>query len=128
MNALLLTGAILTLGAAMAHSLLGEKVVLRRLFRAHPEEERRAADDPNTKRAMRVAWHSLTVALLGYAMLFLLGGVDRSVFGDAWPAVMRLLAATFTGLALLSVVMARGRHVGWMWYAATAATAWLSVG
>jgi hypothetical protein len=39
MNWWLLAGGVLVLGAALAHSLLGEKVVLRRVYR-HSESGR----------------------------------------------------------------------------------------
>lgn len=130
MNWWLLTGALLVLGAAIAHSLLGEKVVLRRIHRrAGPEDgpNRRAADDPLTRQTLRLAWHSLSVALLGYAGLLFLAAVDEAAFGGSWRSTMRLLSATFAGLAILSLVVARGRHVGWMWFAAVAVATWLSV-
>ena len=128
MNAWLLTGAVLVFGAALVHTLVGEKVVLRRLFRhGHGEgaEGRRATDDPTTRRAVRLAWHSLSVALVGFAGLFVVAGLAPDGGREAWAGVLALFAATFVALAILSLLIARGRHVGWMWYAAVAATAWL---
>lgn len=130
MNLWLLSGALLVLGAAMAHSLLGEKVVLRRIHRRGGSEDgpnRRAADDPLTRQTLRLAWHSLSIALVGYAGILFLAAVDGATFGGSWRPTMRLLSATFAALALLSLVVARGRHVGWMWFAAVAVATWLSV-
>ena len=93
MNLWLLAGGLLLLGAAVAHSLLGEKLVLQRLFRradGADAQSRRASDDPTLR------------------------------------ATLRLVAATFLALTVLSLVIARGRHIGWMWYAAAAVAAWLS--
>lgn len=129
MNGWLMTGCILLLGAAMAHALTGEKVILPRLFR-HPVEggvPRRAADDPSTRQAVRLAWHSVTIALVGYALLLVLAAFDADAFGSAWFGVTRLLTAVLAALAALSLVIARGRHVGWMWYAAAATTTWLGI-
>lgn len=129
MNGWLMTGCILLLGASMAHALTGEKVILPRLFR-HPAEDglaRRAADDPSTRQAVRLAWHSVTIALLGYALLLVLAAFDANAFGSAWSAVTHLLAAVLAALAVLSLLIARGRHVGWMWYAAAAMTTWLGI-
>jgi hypothetical protein len=133
MNWWLLAGAMLVLGAAMAHSLLGEKVILHRLFRRATEGDpaaghnRRAVDDPLTRQTLRLAWHSLSVVLLGLSAILLVGAVDGGAFGGAWRAVMLILTATFAGLAVLSLAIARGRHIGWMWFAATALATWLSV-
>lgn len=132
MNWWLLAGAMLVLGAALAHSLLGEKVILHRLFRRAAEREgpsysRRAADDPMTRQTLRLVWHSLSVVLVGLAAILMVAAVDGQAFGESWRVVMLLLTATFGGLAVLSLVIARGRHVGWMWFAATALATWLSV-
>ena len=131
MNWWLLSGALLVLGAAMAHSLLGEKVVLRRIHRRPSGSDegpnRRTADDPLTRQTLRLAWHSLSVALLGYAGILFVAAVDGAAFGGSWRATLQLLSATFAGLAVLSLVVARGRHVGWMWFAAVAVATWLSV-
>lgn len=131
MNWWLLTAAVLVLGAALAHSLLGEKVVLRRIYRhagAGEAQHRRAGDDPVTRQTLRLAWHSLSVALLGFAALLVLAAVDGVAFGGSWRGTMRILSLTFAGLAVLSLTVARGRHVGWMWFAAVAAATWMSVG
>ena len=125
MNPWLMTGAALVLGAALVHALTGEKVILPRLFRRHGEgQDRRAADDPSTQQAVRLGWHSLTVALAGDAVLLVMASVDAEVFGSAWMSAVRLLAGVMLALAVLSLAIARGRNVGWMWYAAAAATTW----
>ncbi|MEX2182318.1 MAG: hypothetical protein WD771_09775 [Gemmatimonadaceae bacterium] len=131
MNWWLVVGAMLLLGAAVAHSLLGEKVVLQRLFRRAAEREgpnRRAGDDPLTRQTLSLAWHSLSVVLVGLAAILFEAARDGAAFGTAWRPVMMLLTATFVALAALSLVIARGRHVGWMWFLAVAAATWLSMG
>ena len=132
MNWWLLAGAMLVLGAALAHSRLGEKVILHRLFRRSAEGEapghnRRAVDDPVTRQTLRLAWHSLSVTLLGLSAILFVAAVDGAAFGGSWRVVMLLLTATFAGLTILSLAVARGRHIGWMWFAATALATWLSV-
>lgn len=129
MNPWLLVGALLVLGAAVAHALLGEKVILPRLFRHAGDPDlghRRAADDPATRDTVRLAWHSLTVTLLGYAMLLLTASVDGDAFGSAWGTTVRLLAGVLAGLAMLSLVVTRGRHIGWMWFAVAAVAVWIA--
>jgi hypothetical protein len=131
MNWWSLTGAVLLLGAALAHSLVGEKVVLLRLYRRGGERAevgRRTADDASTRRAVRLAWHSLSVTLVGFAMLLLTSGIDHRAVDQGWNALAPVIAATCAALTVLSLLISRGRHVGWMWYAAAAAAAWLSIG
>lgn len=129
MNGWMMTACVLIFGAALAHALTGEKVILPRLFR-HPADagtSRRAADDPSTRQAVRLAWHSVTIALVGYALVLVLAAFDADAFGSAWTGTTSLLAAVLAALAALSLVIARGRHVGWMWYAAAATTIWLGI-
>jgi hypothetical protein len=129
MNGWLMTACVLLLGAAMVHALTGEKVILPRLFR-HPADggtSQPAVDDSNTRQAVRLAWHSLTVALVGYGVVLVLAAFDANAFGGAWTGTTRLLAAVLAALAALSLVLARGRHVGWMWYAAASMTTWLGI-
>lgn len=129
MNPWLLVGALLVLGAAVAHALLGEKVILPRLFRHAGDANlghRRAADDPATRQTVRLAWHSLTVALVGYAMILFTASLDGEAFGGAWGGTVRLMAGVLAALALLSLVITRGRHIGWMWFAVAAVAVWIA--
>jgi hypothetical protein len=131
MNWWLLAAALLVLGSALAHSLLGEKVVLRRVYRhAHDTggQNRRAADDPLTRQTIRLAWHSLTIALLGFAALLVQAGLSGLPHGNGWDVALKAISLTFGALSLLSLVIAKGRHIGWMWFLATAIAIWLSVG
>jgi hypothetical protein len=131
MNWWLLAAALLVLGSALAHSLLGEKVVLRRVYR-HSQEtggpSRRASDDPLTRQTLRLAWHSLTIALLGFAALLLQAAFTEVPYGAGWVKALKAISVTFGALSLLSLAIARGRHIGWMWFLATSIAIWLSVG
>jgi len=131
MNWWLLAAALLVLGSALAHSLLGEKVVLRRVYR-HTQDtggpNRRASDDPLTRQTLRLAWHSLTVALLGFAALLIQAALSGLPYGNGWDVALQVISLTFGALSLLSLAIARGRHIGWMWFLATSIAIWLSVG
>jgi hypothetical protein len=130
MNWWLLAAALLVLGSALAHSLLGEKVVLRRVYRHTNEKDgqnRRAADDPLTRQTLRLAWHSMTIALLGFAALLVLAALSGLPYGNGWDVALRIISLTFGALSVLSLAIARGRHIGWMWFLATAIAIWMSV-
>jgi hypothetical protein len=79
------------------------------------------------RQTLRLAWHSFSVVLLGLAAILFEAARDGRAFGESWRTVMMVLTATFLALAALSLVVARGRHVGWMWFLAAAAATWLSV-
>ena len=128
MNIWFLTGTALLIGAATAHSLLGEKVTLRRLYRHADDgtpDGRRASDEPTTRQTLRLTWHSLSVALLGYALLLLVAGLNVRAYANVGVEAVRVLAVVLLALALLSLSVARGRHVGWIWYAAAAVVTWV---
>lgn len=130
MNQWLLISSLLLFGASVAHSLLGEKVTLSRLFRRPseaPEELRRATDDPYTRQSVRFSWHAVSVALFGYAMVLLAAALDGQAFGSAWGGVVIILSFALAAMAALALVLTRGRYVGWMWLAAAAVTAFLAV-
>jgi hypothetical protein len=131
MNWWLFAAALLVFGSALAHSLLGEKVVLRRVYRhAHEPEgqNRRASDDPLTRQTLRLAWHSLTVALIGFTALLVLAAFSGLPYGNGWDVALKIISLTFGGLSLLSLAVARGRHIGWMWFLAASVAIWMSVG
>jgi hypothetical protein len=90
---------VLAVLLAAAHSYLGERYILVRLFRR--------ADLPKlfggtefTTRTLRFAWHLTSVAWIGLA------------------------AATFATSGLAALVGSRGRHLAWIAFLAIAALVW----
>ena len=72
---MLALAAILILAIALAHSYLGERYILIRLFR-QPLPKLFGSDD-FTKRTLRFAWHVTSIAWLGFAALLLQVGSDE---------------------------------------------------
>ena len=110
---LLAAGLLVAVG--LAHSLLGERYVLRRLFRR--DLPKLFGDDTFTKRTLRFAWHVTTVAWWGIAGLLVWG------LGDA-QASLRWVAATFAATGLVALVGSRGRHLSWVVFFAVAGLTW----
>jgi len=106
---LLYLAAFLAVVLAVAHSYLGERYILTRLFRR--------SDLPNlfggsefTTRTLRFAWHITTVAWLGLAALLLHAGRgDLTV-----PGTLKIIGMTFIASGLLPLVLTRGRHLSWL--------------
>lgn len=98
---------VFLLGAA--HSILGERYILVRLFR-RADLPRLFGGTAFTTRTLRFAWHFTTVLAWGMAaLLWQLGhghGDDRSL--------AMTLAITFFVSALLPLVITRGRHLSWV--------------
>lgn len=123
MNLLLLVAAALLVGIGFAHSYLGERYILIRLFRRTDLPKLFGSDD-FTRRTLRFAWHITTVAWLGFAALLVAAARNR---GEAVPVSVLggAVAATFLASALLSLFGSRGRHYSWVVFLAVAILVWL---
>jgi len=126
MNAnLLLIAATLAAGVGLAHSYLGERYILIRLFR-RTELPRLFGSDLFTRRTLRFAWHITSLAWWGFAALLL-------VLAKGDPATLRqntllVLAATFAASAAMTGIASRGRHLAWIVFLAIAVLSWLAAG
>ena len=105
---LYLLAAFLVFCLGIAHSYLGERYILIRLFR-RADLPRLFGGTEFTVRTLRFAWHLTTVAWWGFAALF---------FSLAqWPVsaatVSGVLAWVFLVSAAVTFVASRGRHLAW---------------
>jgi hypothetical protein len=124
----LVVAAALCVAISAAHSYLGERYLLIRLFRRENLPTLFGSDD-FTKRTLRFAWHVTSVAWLGLASILLLAA--RTANGAAGgalerTAILRAVAGTFLASALLSFVGSRGRHYSWIVFLAIALLAGLA--
>lgn len=108
MNSLHLAAA-LTFLLGLAHSVLGERFILIRLFRR--------ADLPKlfggtefTTRTLRFAWHITTIAWWGMATLLWLAGSGELTE----RATLMVIGYSFVVAGLLPLVITRGRHLSWL--------------
>lgn len=117
---MLLIGALLVLILGIAHSWLGERYILMRLFR-RPLPELFGSDE-FTRNTLRFAWHITTVAWFGLAALLL------QVEGDSLSraTVLTTIGVTFGLSAAISLIAGRGRHYSWLVFTAIAVCCFLS--
>lgn len=111
-------GAALAL-LGLAHSVLGERYILRRLFRRPLPPL--FGSDAFTKRTLRFAWHALTVAWWGFAALMVL--LARAPLDAGGRAALLVVAATLVATSAGTFVVSRGRHWSWVVELAVAAAA-----
>ena len=105
---LYLVAALLAFSVGIAHSVLGERYILIRLFR-HGDLPKLFGGTEFTARTLRFAWHLTTVAWWGAAALF---------FAMAQGPLTSSLASSILGVvflvtALVTFVVSRGRHLSW---------------
>jgi len=122
---LLALGALLAFGIGLAHSILGERYILIRLFRR--DLPKLFGADTFTRRTIRFGWHLTTLAWWGFSAQMALAGAART--GTAAPSeapLLQAIAGTFLASALLGLAVTRGRHLAWPVFLAIAACAWLA--
>lgn len=117
-STLLIVAALLTFGVGIAHSVLGEKLLLIRLFR-RPDLPTLAGSTSFAMRTLRFAWHITTVAWWGFGAMLLLASRDALTQANA----LRALAVTMLVTAAMILIASRGKHLAWPVFAAIAAAA-----
>ena len=120
---LLMIAAWLAFGVGIAHSVLGEKLLLIRLFR-RPDLPTLAGSATFAARTLRFAWHITTVAWWGFAAMLVLASRDALSQHNALVA----LAVTMLVTAAMILVASRGKHLAWPVFAAIAAAALWAAG
>ena len=109
MAAPLYFAAVLAVALGIAHSVLGERYILVRLFRRN-DLPRLFGSAEFTVRTLRFAWHITTVAWIGFAALLVHAGRGDLTI----PGVLTIVGATSIASGLLPLVLTRGRHLSWL--------------
>ena len=118
MSSALILALALTLGIGFAHSYLGERYLLVRLFR-RDNLPKLFGGTEFTVRTLRFAWHLTTIAWFGLAGVLLLLArpeLDRAALG-------LVVGATFLVHGVVVLVASRGRHLSWPVFLAIGALA-----
>ena len=116
---LLVLAALLAVALGLAHSWLGEKYIIVRLFR-RLDLPKLFGSDKFTRQTIRFAWHLTTVAWWGFAVVLIV--LSGSIVGiDIDQGLLLAIAFTFLASAALAPVFTRGRHLSWVVFLAIAA-------
>lgn len=119
MSPLHLAAALIIL-TGLAHSVLGERYILTRLFR-RSDLPKLFGGTAFTARTLRFAWHITTLAWWGMAVL-LWQAADGTL---SRTSVLQVLGWTALLSALLPLWITRGRHLSWIVFLAVGAlTLW----
>lgn len=120
MNNSLAIAAILCVLLALAHSYLGERYILIRLFR-RDDLPKILGSSSFTRQTLRLAWHITTVLALGLAALLVLLAVpDRGTT----RAITQVISISFAISGVIALVVSRGRHLSWVIFFIVAVLAW----
>lgn len=108
MNTLLYIAASLLLAVGIAHSYLGERYILIRLFR-RKDLPKLFGSTAFTMRTLRFAWHITSIAWLGLAgVLVVLAHPPASS-----EALGLVVGCTFLAHGVVALAGSRGRHLSW---------------
>ncbi|MEE1672273.1 hypothetical protein SNR37_000040 [Agarivorans aestuarii] len=103
---LLLSASLILVFIAFAHSYLGEKYILRRLFK-RDNIPHLFGDDQFTKGTLRFCWHILSLCALGFAALLLQASAANTF-------TLVTIGCVFMFSALLSVFFSKAKHLSWV--------------
>lgn len=101
--------AILTFLLGLAHSVLGERYILVRLFR-RDNLPKLFGGTAFTTRTLRFAWHVTTVLCWGVAVLLWRAGAGTLTVSGTLDAIGYTLLLS----GLLPLLITRGRHLSWL--------------
>lgn len=121
MNIVLLVAGLLSALIGIAHSVLGEKLVLRPLF-ARGDVPKLLGSTVFAHRTLRFTWHLTTVLLLGIGAVVV--DLSLAVPNSTSTCIIQVLAATFGVCSLLSLTGARGKHFSWWVFLIIAMLLW----
>ena len=115
----LYAAAALLVAIGIAHSFLGERYILMRLFR-RDDLPKLFGDTWFTERTLRFAWHLTTIAWFGFAgILYLLAQppVDSR-------EIATVVAGVFLVHAAVALVASRGKHLSWIVFLSIGSLVW----
>ncbi len=109
MTTLLCIAAFFALAVGLAHSALGERYILIRLFRRN-DLPKLFGGPEFTIRTLRFAWHITTVAWWGFGAILILLAQQSFSFQH----LSLVLAVTFLVTGAITLLFSRGRHLAWL--------------
>ncbi|MCW8985796.1 MAG: hypothetical protein OQK55_10665 [Thermoanaerobaculales bacterium] len=121
MNVMLLAAGLLSALIGIAHSVLGEKLVLGPLIR-RGDLPRLLGSRTFARRTLRFAWHLTTVLLLGIGAAVI--ALSPETLDPQSACTIRVLAITFAVCSLLSLIGARAKHFSWWVFLIIAVLLW----
>jgi hypothetical protein len=117
---LLYCAAALAVVTAIVHSVLGERLILGPILGA-AEPGPWILRSRLARAIVRFAWHFTSISWVAVAAVFaILAGLPAPAQNRA---IVIVLGGTFLLMAVISVTISRGRHIGWPLLAAIGLTA-----
>jgi hypothetical protein len=121
MSVPLIAAAILSAAIGVAHSFLGERLLLGPLFQ-RGEVPKLLGSATFARNTLRFAWHLTTVLLIAIGAIVVV--LARLPIDEQSVAILRIVSITFGLSTLVSLIGARGKHFSWWVFLAIAVLLW----
>ncbi|UAB73594.1 hypothetical protein INR79_20785 [Vibrio sp. SCSIO 43132] len=122
MEVFMYLAALLLVVVTFAHSYLGERYILIRLFK-QDNLPKLFGSDEFTKKTLRFAWHVTSVAWLGLAaILVALTQPDLSK-----PLIGKIIAIIFAIHFLIALFGSKGKHLSWVVFGLVSVLVWFGI-
>ena len=108
MSVALYLASFLLVAIGIAHSVLGERYILIRLFRRQDLPKIKGSTEFTT-RTLRFAWHLTTIAWWGFAAIVI--SAARGPVSS--HTILLIIGITFCSTGLVTLFTSRGRHFAW---------------
>ena len=116
---MLTTASIIMLMTGVAHSFLGEKYILMRLFRIENISEL-LGGDKFTQNTLRFAWHITSITWFGIAAVLLFDN-------NQTPFFLYTVATVSFVSAAMAALFTKGKHLSWLAFLSIGILTFLSV-
>ena len=109
MTILIYSAAFLAFAIGVAHSVLGERYILTRLFRRDNLPKLLGGTEFTTQ-TLRFAWHITTIAWWGFSAILVLLAAGAFSFSNLYMVI----AITFLVTGTIALVISHARHLSWV--------------
>lgn len=120
---LLYFASLLVFLIGIAHSILGERFILTRLFRKN-NLPHLYGSQWFTKQTLRFAWHITTLAWWGFAVLLIHTANHELIERDF---VLWVIAIVFGISGIVALIFSKGKHFSWLVFFVIAALTLISL-
>lgn len=118
MNIYFVTAAVLLICISLAHSLIGERLLLIPLFQEN--SVKLFHKKPYMKMVLRFAWHITTIAWWGLALVI----IDIANIENPSHLTVHSIAATLILTAIMIFSFTKGRHLAWIVFLTISGCLW----
>ncbi len=119
-NVMIYAAAILVTITAGVHSILGERRLIGPLLSAS-QSGPGILQNELARRILRYAWHVTSLSWIAEAAILIIAGTLLPL--PQSRLIILVIGVSFLVMALISLALSRGRHIGWPFLAASAVAA-----